>query len=343
MQMRRRTFFAGSAMLAGAAVPALNVIDFGARRDGTGDDTAAVQKALDRAAASGGVVWMPEGRYAIRGVLSIPEGVTLEGVWRGMHHTEQLDKGTTLFAYAGRGDASSAPFISLKSGSTIKGVSIFYPEQRIEKISPYPWAIQGQGLHYSVIDTTIANAYDGIDCGTYHNEGHHLRNVLLCAVSRGVLIDQCTDIGRLENVHIHPNYWLKLPAPYRSGQERAGEVLMEYCRAHLEGFIIGRTDWEYISNSFVIWPKIGFHFVKQKAGTGNALITQSGSDLGPVAVKIDELQPHAGVAFENCQFMSGFEIGSDNKGPVKLANCGFSGRGPVSVRDRRWCWTDRAP
>jgi hypothetical protein len=48
--------------------------------------------------------------------------------------------------------------------------------------------------------------------------------------------------------------------------------------------------------------------------------------LGPLAVKIDAVQSHSGVIFENCQFMSGFEIGPLNSGPVKLNNCGFWGR-----------------
>ncbi|HVU35752.1 MAG TPA: glycosyl hydrolase family 28-related protein [Opitutaceae bacterium] len=315
--------FTASSPASAAPVSALNVIDRGARGDGTGDDTAAIQKALDAAAEKGGVVWLPAGRYAVRGTLSVPEGVTLEGVWRGIHSTSQLDKGTTLLAYAGRGNENAMPFISLKSGSALKGVSIFYPEQQITDIRPYPWTIQGKGQLFSVIDVTVVNPYNGIDCGTYWNNCHSLRNVLLGAVNIGVYVDQCTDVGRMENVHIHPIYWMFIPKPFGEGLDKQSDALMNYCRAHLVGFLIGRTDWEYISNSFVIWARVGFHFVKRPSGTANALITQSGSDLGPLAIKVDELQWHCGVAFENCQFMCGLEIGPDNTGPVKLTNCGF--------------------
>lgn len=322
--MCRKLAFLMMLISLGPAMAERNAREFGARGDGAADDTRAIQAALDAAAAKGELVKLPEGVYAVRGVLAIPEGVTLEGAWRGPH-TSQLDKGTTLYAYAGRDDPAGAPFISLKTGSTIKGVTIFYPEQKVGDIHPYPWTIQGQGQHYNVIDVTIANAWDGVDCGTFHNEGHHLRNVLLCAVHRGVLIDRCSDIGRVENVHIHNVYWWRVSPPYRLTGDQV-KALEAYTRENLIGFIIGRTDWEYISNSFVIWARIGFHFRRVAEKTGNVLVTQSGSDLGPVAVKIDELQEHAGVAFENCQFMSGFEIGPQNKGPVKLANCGFWGR-----------------
>jgi hypothetical protein len=98
---------------------------------------------------------------------------------------------------------------------------------------------------------------------------------------------------------------------------------------NLVGFKIGKTDWEFISNSFVIFPKIGFHFDDFGHGPGNAVITQSGSDICPVAVRVDRTQPHAGVEFANGQFMSTIEVGPENHGPVKLANCGFWGAAPT--------------
>ena len=183
----------------------INVHDLGAKGDGKTDDTLAFQKALDQAGEKGGIVLVPPGQYRLNGVISVPEGVTLEGVWHGPH-TSQLDKGSTLLAYAGRDEEDSKPFISLKTDSTLEGVTIFYPEQNVTDIHPYPWTIQGQGQNYNIIDVTIANAFNGVDCGTFHNEGHNLRNVLMCALRRGVLIDQCTDVGRLENVHLHNVY-----------------------------------------------------------------------------------------------------------------------------------------
>lgn len=48
----------------------ISVRDLGARGDGRTDDTVAVQKAIDHAAAlpDGGTVWFPPGRYAVRGL-----------------------------------------------------------------------------------------------------------------------------------------------------------------------------------------------------------------------------------------------------------------------------------
>ncbi|KUK94844.1 MAG: S-layer domain protein [Methanothrix harundinacea] len=301
----------------------IDVQDFGAEGDGETDDTYSFQRALENASEKGGVVYIPPGIYRFDGTLTIPDGVAMQGTWVGPH-TAELNKGSTFLVYSGRGDENSTPFISLESDSTLKGVTIFYPEQKVDDIRPYPWTIQGSGTHFNVIDVTIANAYNGIDCGTFWNEAHHLRNVHMCALRRGVFVDQCTDIGRLENVHIHTNYWARVSEPYALDSDEEA-ALWNYTKKHLEGFIIGRTDWEYISDCFVIFANVGFHFNGTSHGLANALITQSGSDIGPLAVKIDKVQPHAGVAFENCQFMSGFEIGPHNWGPVKLTNCGFWG------------------
>ncbi len=72
-----------SAARAGKVEPAAyetNVKSFGVRGDGASDETAAFQRALDSAhSAGGGIVYAPPGHYLFRGVLSVPDGVTLRG------------------------------------------------------------------------------------------------------------------------------------------------------------------------------------------------------------------------------------------------------------------------
>ncbi|MBS7337905.1 MAG: hypothetical protein KIG81_08640, partial [Thermoguttaceae bacterium] len=56
-----------------------NVLDFGAKGDGTTDNTEAFQKALDSIDPQGGVVVVPNGQYLFTGSLVIPQSVTLRG------------------------------------------------------------------------------------------------------------------------------------------------------------------------------------------------------------------------------------------------------------------------
>ncbi|MFE4420452.1 glycosyl hydrolase family 28-related protein [Streptomyces sp. NPDC056817] len=56
----------------------LNVKTYGAAGDGTADDTAAIQAAIN-AAASGSVVYLPAGTYKLTAALVLPSNVTLQG------------------------------------------------------------------------------------------------------------------------------------------------------------------------------------------------------------------------------------------------------------------------
>lgn len=297
----------------------VNAKDFGATGNGTADDTAAVQAALNAATRQGPTCFLPAGHYRLEGALTVPPGVALVGASGGVPHSEH-PIGTVLLAYAGKGAADGPPLVTLKPNAVIRNLTIHYPEQTLPDVVPYPWTIRGDGELCQVLDVTMTNPYQALDFGTCWNELHMIRNVFACPLKIGLYIDQCTDIGRVENVHFNPNFWTRMQlAP---GFPPDGDI-KAYLEKNLVGFKIGKTDWEYISNSFVIFPLIGFHFDDFGHGPGNAVITQSGADICPVAVRVDRTQPHAGVQFVNSQFMSTVVVGPENHGPVKLTNCGF--------------------
>jgi hypothetical protein len=306
-----------SAIAAGSRV---NARQHGAKGDGKADDSKALQAALNAAQKDGPVCYVPAGHYRLEAPLTVPPGVTLCGGSGGVPHSEH-PIGTVLLAIAGRGQADGEPLITLKPNAVVRNLVIHYPEQTLAEVTPYPWAIRADGELCQILDVTLTNPYQAIDVGSRWNELHLVRNVFACPLKIGVYIDQCTDIGRIENVHFNPNFWTRMAL--KPGF--AGGDIKGYLENNLVGFKIGRTDWEFISNSFVIFPKVGFHFDDFGHGPGNAVITQSGSDICPVAVRVDRTQPHAGVQFANAQLMSTIEIGSHNQGPVKLANCGFWG------------------
>ena len=344
---RRNLLRAAGAAFSASALPAaaegavaaawapgdLNVLDFGARGDGAADNTRAFQSALEAAGRVGAVVRVPPGRFRFEGRLSIPSGATLEGSWRGPHYPDPR-KGTALLVTAGRGREDSAPFVTLASNATLKGVSFYYPDQRVSDIHPYPWTVSVRGDRASLIDVAMANSYNAVDCGTHNNAAHYLRNLNITALRRGVFVDRCFDIGRMENIHVHPTDWAVLGKEFGMDD---WEAFKKFQIENLEGFIIGKCDWSYMVNCFVIFAKVGFRFIpvqmppgKERdavqAPEGNILISQSGSDLSPVAVCVEKVQDHSGIAFENCQFMNSVEIEETNTGPLKFSNCGFWGQ-----------------
>jgi len=300
----------------------VNVFDYGVKADGKTDDTRALQNALDAAAKNrGGVVSIPKGVYLVAGSLNIPAGVCLKGEWEAPHHATP-DKGTMILATGSAGQEQGPPLIILNESSAVKGVTVYYPDQTASNVKPYPWTIQGRARHGSVIDVTLINPYKAIDFGTHTNELHYIRNVFGCPLKTGIFVDKCTDIGRIENVHFNPQYWFRCPTTTFTKQEDL-DTIRPYLEKNLTGFLIGKTDWEYMSNCFVIFPKKGMHFIRTEAGTPNVVLTQCGSDICPIAIQVDACQPHSGLAFTNCQIMATIKTAPTNKGPVKFTNCGF--------------------
>ncbi|MHB1001136.1 MAG: glycosyl hydrolase family 28-related protein [Armatimonadota bacterium] len=328
---------AGAATPASESAFAFNVRDFGAKGDGVTDDTAAFQNAMEeRQRAGGGIVQVPSGRYMIKTHLRIPRSVTLEGTWRAPvtvdgYHTDPKDinsppvlSGSILLAVEGAGQPDGKAFISMTTNSTLKGMTIFYPNQT--KTNPpiaYPWTVQCEGgENSSVIDVFMVNPYQAVDFGSNFASRTYIRNLFAQALYRGVFIDQCGDVGRLENVHL----WLFWTA------DDADSPVNKFMQEHGEGFVFGRSDWGYVTNCFAIGYNIGMHFINTQAkdnkifvGGGNYLLTQSGVDGSRTAVQFDVVQSHSGVSFSNSQIFGDIIVNKTNDAMIRFTSCGLFG------------------
>jgi hypothetical protein len=323
-----------------------NVRDFGAKGDGETDDTVAFQSALDACGkAGGGIVFAPTGNYLIKGHLEIPSYVTLEGVWTAPSTWSQY-KGTTLLAVEGEGNENGTPFITLHTSSTIKGITIFYPNQKADNIKPYPWTIRGRGDNCSIIDVLIVNPYQAVDFGTYPCGRHYIRGLYAQPLRKGLYIDQCYDIGRVENVH----FW-----PFWTWDEKSG--IRDYMWKYGESFIIGRTDWEYVFNTFSFGYKIGYRFIRTKNGVANGNFLGIGADATEIALLVEDCATY-GLLITNGEFVSfagenpiEVVVAPTNTGMVLLQNCAFwgpsnqiariEGKGTVSFQNCNFDYWDK--
>ncbi|HQH74315.1 MAG TPA: glycosyl hydrolase family 28-related protein, partial [bacterium] len=114
-----------------------SVRDFGAAGDSQTDDTAAIQKAIDAAAVQGGQVYLPPARYLVRGSLKVKTGVAVTGAQEAPLAIEPLI-GTAILATGGRDDESAPALFEMGHSSTVKGLTVWYPEQKPDDIRPYP-------------------------------------------------------------------------------------------------------------------------------------------------------------------------------------------------------------
>lgn len=200
--------------------------------DGVTDDTAAFQSALNAAAAAGGgTVYVPAGRYNIASHLSIGAGVELRGASDGAHHYGTNPRGTVLLASEHRNNTAGTPFITLGSNAGVRGLSIFYPVQNKDAISSYPVTVQGNGTGNYVIDTTFPNAYNAMKFtqGNYYvNYARGLglsKFVEVNGVSAaGYLLNIQNTVGDWQDLWREPNapntgWWAENPSANASGIE----------------------------------------------------------------------------------------------------------------------------
>jgi hypothetical protein len=305
-----------------------NVVEMGAVADGSKDNTEVFQKALDAAGnAGGGIVEVPSGRYRINGNLSVPAGVTLQGTYH-VPPTPPTAKeplsGTTLLAYAGRGSQEGAPFIRLAgSNAAVAGMIIEYPEWKQATVPPvpYPPCIESHDTNnVGVRDCCLLNPYEGIRL--VRAARHLIRNVVGYPIMRGIFVDECYDIGHIENIHFWPfgvNYQPDEP----------------YCKwINVNGVAIelARTDWHYVSNTFCFGYGVGYKFSASKAGSTNGNFLGLGADSCRRAVLVEQAQA-PGLLITNGEFVGRWtstdsvclEIGPKALGKVSLVNCSFWG------------------
>jgi hypothetical protein len=345
--------------LTGASARAADIFsvrDYGAKGDGTNDDTPAIQKALDAAGqAGGGTVMADRGNYFFAGHLVVPNAVTLQGMWKSVpshlgirdrNREKPTDDGTTFLITESEGNENGAPFIRLNDNSTLSGVVLYYPLQKPNaEPKAYPYAIATRGKNPAVLDVEMLNPYNGID--TSGSERHLLRNISGQPLRRGIYVDNILDIGRIENVHFNP-WW--------SGAGNSAAYKFELENG--EAFIFGRSDWEYVLNTFCFGYKVGYKFIHTARGECNGNFLGIGADDCYTAVLVEQAAPF-GLLIGNGEFTSfhgpdptEVEVGAANRGAVRFSNCAFwgpgnqiakiAGRGTVGFSDCTFCeWDHR--
>jgi hypothetical protein len=314
-----------------------NILKYGAVGDGLNDCTKAIQSAIDAAAESGGVVLVPVGRWLCKGKLELKMGVHLLGLNQAPQSWEPA-KGSILLATSGRGDESAPAFIEMRSSTSIKGVTIYYPEQKVDDIRPYPWTIQIRAdparekevsFDSTVENVTLINSYNGIRTGPTENGRHRLFQINGCVLRRGILVEGTGDIGRIENVQFHSHFW--------AHKAFSGDwnKVFAYMQQHLEAFVFGRTDWQYVNNTFVFPAKVGYRFIESSGGDWggacNGQFSGIGADACDTCLLVEALQPQ-GLLISNGEF-NAHRVGQSTQvlvetncsGNIRFVNCGFWG------------------
>jgi hypothetical protein len=256
-------------------------------------------------------------------VLNIPTSVQLRGDWADPELTKGKVLGTILEVRVGKNSpnyngtvqswwndsqANNAlrstytsiadRFIEMKPGTGVTNLSIWYPEQHINDIQPYPWTLfQPSGDCATIEHVTLVNAYNGFYSAP--SELHYVLNSYMTALSTGIEVHVCTDIGRIENVKIDPKYWANSGLP---GSPSLTKVTA-YTKANATGFNMHRSDWEYVSDFYVSGYKTGM-WVGREPGfsdSPNAQFYEMHIKDCDTGMYVQAVNPY-GLLFSNCTF-----------------------------------------
>lgn len=235
----------------GVCVALYDVVrDFGAPVNNLSKDSSSyIQRAMNAAKdKGGGVVYIPEGVYRCEKPITVPGGVTLRGEWQSPKTSSPAGSGTVLVVRTGSKDVSESPFVSLKTGAGFRNITVIYPGNAEGNLTEFAPTIAetpaGGSDSYTVMNVTVLGGTVGFDASTAWSELHYLKNVYFSSLGQAIRMNNVTDIGRLENVHISPEYLLNNTLYPMTAQNK--QKISEYIKSNADGLYIQRSDWEYV-------------------------------------------------------------------------------------------------
>jgi hypothetical protein len=176
-----------------------------------------LQKAIDWASASGAALFVEpsDEPYFIDGGIILKKNVSLIGVHgptpRGTTHPAKKQPVGSVFAITDR----ETPFITVESGTQIKGIQFWYPEQTIKDpsaIIPYKATIQvsqtgrAQGVYLSCL--TFYGEYLAFDFNASRENPCELMTFEHCygypLSGEFIRMDYCYDVPRILHCHVNP-------------------------------------------------------------------------------------------------------------------------------------------
>jgi hypothetical protein len=288
----------------------VSVKDFGAVGDGSTDDSAAIQAAIDACVYTeskpyNSTVYLPSGVYRLNSGILLKNAISLCG--SGISNT-------IINVY----DITN-PAVSLESYSNIDGITFKYPNQVISGTPiQYPPCISqaatGGGADYTKISNIrFMSTYIGISLGvTGVGAGKvTIENIDGFPYKTGIEIDRSYDNVRINNVHFNPS-----TQPF-------GDDLKNWVFNNGTAFLLKRADSPQLSNILAYGYMNGLRLTNSPIGGGSANMVQTTNfifDICKSPIVVDACQD--GVYFSNgiCTSTNNYLSLGSNGGP-----CGIGG------------------
>jgi hypothetical protein len=278
-----------------------------------------LQKAIDWASIRGASLFVEpvEEPYPIAGGIILKMNVTLVGVHgptpRGTKHPVKPQPVGSVFAIRD----TSKPFITVETGTQIRGIQFWYPDQTIKDSSAivvYPPTIQvskttrTQGVTLSCL--TFYGEYMAMDFNATRQNPCELMLFEHCygypLGGEFITIDYCYDIPRILHCHVNPSVQRFIGGGYAKqvNDAVAGKKKYSYAINHTDnaqlidiftfgnygGILLGPATYGQLTNFNLDCVTVGIHKMGDNTKNRNWMIAQ-GSIIANIGKRVEEIHP----------------------------------------------------
>lgn len=242
---------------------------YNADNTGVNDCTDIVQRAIDDCALNGGgTVFLPVGKYRITDNIKIKQFVTLMGDWQDPDKGNEY--GTIIIADVKSEDVMSPGLINVGASAGAVGLTVWYPNQSIDNVKPYPFTFYVKGNEDYMLSTvkncTLINSYRGIgassECENGVYECHEMltiENVKGTCLYQGLSSYNSADVDTYKTVYFLNKYWTQAGGEFNAPSL---DRLNDYTRENCTGLVLGDLEFAEFADIKVSDCKYGVNVRK---------------------------------------------------------------------------------
>ncbi len=229
-----------------------------------------LQNALDSLKATGGIVYLPAGRYRLDQPITIPSGVELRGAIDAPNYSTST--ATVFLTTYGAGNEKATALITMRERAGLVGISVIHDQQDATAVKAYPYVVCGDGSDIYVRNVSMNSCYNGIDFATNRCDRHNVTSFSGVVLNQGIVVGSGSRNGVIRDVLVNPVYW--------QGKGTYNDA-MDYALKDAEGIIIGDSEHELLYSTFYYAAEKGLVF---RNGCKNAISVTHGTDCADLGM-----------------------------------------------------------
>lgn len=293
------------------------------------DCSAKIQELIDKAAETGGTVYLKDGTYRLSKPINLPDNVSLRGDFSSPNTKSESTAAETVLVALNTEENRAGAIIKVGNGCTVSGIKIWYENRNYSEDESFGYAISAARCEDVTFENiSLPNCYKGIELTAAKNAT--VRNVFVTAFSEGIRIESTEGYTSLCDISVSPVYLYNDPKFVAPDNFDSSDVT-NFITANTVGIYIGNAADISLYNCSVDTAKTGIYVNMPQTGEGMLTVTKCSTVNCQTSVYTEEAGKN-GLVFESSTFGSnglsgsvGLHFGPNYKSQAAVSNCKFIG------------------